>query len=208
LVSNIGLKTRVTFLLVEGIGNIVTTNRELTVASAAIGQVLAVDGITLIALLSSVRIVGLSSVVTALAFPVFAGHGGEDFGEEGVIALGTTVEENGNSSTLGSSLVGGDGSVVVEVQLDLKGSVSSTEGVLRGRVEFDSVKGVNLLLPSQGVVNISWDEKVILKTNEVNVKSSERKSQFLILSSSDRSGRNRDRRLLEPGATLGIGWAQ
>lgn len=182
----------ITFLTVLIISDTITTSGELAVASASVGEVLSVDDFTLVTLLSSVRIVGLGAVVSAGALPVFTGHGRKDFGKEGVITSSTAVEENGNSGSLSSSLISGNGSVVVEVQLDFKSSISTLEGVLRRRVEFNSIKSVGLFLPSQSVLRVSWHEESILKSNKVDIKSAKVKSQLLIFTSSDGGSWNRD----------------
>lgn len=62
--------------------------------------------------------------------------------------MSTTVEEDGNGSLLSSSLVSGSGTIVIEVQLDLKGGITTSERMFRGRMEFDSVEIVDLLFPS------------------------------------------------------------
>lgn len=187
-----GCASSIAFLTVLVVSHTISTSGKLAVASASVGEILSVNDLTLITLLRSVRVVGLGAVVSTLTLPVLSGHGREDFRKEGIVTSSTAVEENGNSGSLSSSLVSGNGSVVVEVQLDFKSSVSTLEGVLRRRVEFDSIKGVGLFLPSQSVFVVSWHEESILKSDEVDIKSAKVESQLLISTSSDGGSWNRD----------------
>lgn len=126
LTGNGGIGSSVAFLTVSGVGNSVTTAGELAVTSASIGEILIVDEGTLITSFSPIGVVWLGSVVSAFA-SVSAWEGGQNFGEETIVALSSTVEQNGNGGIESLSTIG---SSVGEVQLDFQGGVSSLEGVL------------------------------------------------------------------------------
>lgn len=170
----------------------------MAVGSAAIWGISV--GRALVTLFSAIRIVGFSSVVTALASPS-RWESRKNPGKEGIITDSTTVVEDSNCSSLSSGCV-------VKIQLNFEVGIFSLNGVLTGRVKLDSVQSPAGTPPVEGIGGIHWHGDVVPLSDKIDADRSEVQLKSGRGSAGLGKSWNVNGGLLEASRTSGVGTAQ